>query len=594
MLIADVVNCMNEEELKKSWDKFEPRFNTSIENLIMGLFEEYREPFFDKIKIKSELINKFSKDKEVQFLVFKFIRDFTVLWNERFPDDVKLPFRIESISYSKTRLIKKQEFVSQKNKTSRNEVVNSLNLFPSADHLEIYKSSTIENSVKNNHKNTGNSINGISPTPSEKLTENITVTLLPKEIQKNLTINKLSDQLKKSNINIDTESGPIFHLPNCKVGVEFFGKINGIDRLGRKTIISDLKLPDNFGLKFDFATQTVTGQPTLDGEFDLNLQWSYVGMSGKASGICKLISNPDPRSLWKVIEPSADLPYHKLHIDKNLIRCNGFNIVAASRRGRSHEHGGSFRDDDFFIFDDAASGWSVMIVADGAGSAKNSRQGSRLAVDVAGNYLISNLSGSFGSKISDYLCGWDSDPESKKLIRTEFYLFFHKMASAAVQAIESEAKDKNVPTKEYSTTLLVAAVKRDSKNTFLATFWMGDGAIAAYGPRGIVNLMGMPDGGEFAGQTRFLDRAALGDQGFGKRVEIRRLQDVSSIIILTDGVSDPYFETDNGLADPVKWDLLWDEIKIQLIKENPEINLVDWLHFFKKGHHDDRTIAVLW
>ena len=149
MLIADVVNCMNEEELKKSWDKFEPRFNISIENLIIGLFEEYREPFFDKIKIKSELINKFSKDKGVQFLVFKFIRDFTVLWNERFPDDVKLPFRISSISDSKTRLIKKQEFVSQKNKTSRNEIVNFLNLSASADHLEIYKSSAIENSVKN-------------------------------------------------------------------------------------------------------------------------------------------------------------------------------------------------------------------------------------------------------------------------------------------------------------------------------------------------------------------------------------------------------------------------------------------------------------
>ena len=592
MLIADVVNCMNEEELKKSWDKFEPRFNISIENLIIGLFEEYREPFFDKIKIKSELINKFSKDKGVQFLVFKFIRDFTVLWNERFPDDVKLPFRISSISDSKTRLIKKQEFVSQKNKTSRNEIVNFLNLSASADHLEIYKSSAIENSVKNNHKNTGNSIHDISPTPSEKLTENITVALLPKEIQKNLTINKLSDQLKKSNI--DIESGPIFHLPNCKVGVEFFGEINGIDRLGRKIIISDLKFPDKFGLKFDFATQTVTGQPILDGEFDLNLQWSFVGMPGKASGICKLISNPDPRSLWKVIEPSADLPYHKLHIDKNLIRCNGFNIVAASRRGRSHEHGGSFRDDDFFIFDDAASGWSVMIVADGAGSAKNSRQGSRLAVDVAGNYLVSNLAGNFGSKISDYLSGWDSDTKKKKSIRTKFHYFFHEMASAAVQAIESEAKDKNVPAKEYSTTLLVAAVKKDSKNTFLATFWMGDGAIAAYGPRGIVNLMGMPDGGEFAGQTRFLDRAALGDQGFGKRVEIRCLQDVSSIILLTDGVSDPYFETDNGLADPVKWDLLWDEIKVQLIKENPENLLADWLHFFKKGHHDDRTIAVLW
>lgn len=583
---------MNEEELKKNWDKFEPIFNISIENLIIGLFDEHREPFFDKSKIKSDLINKFSKDKSAQFLVFKFIRDLTTLWNERFPDDLKLPFRIGSVLDAEARSIKYKEVVNNQNTASKIEVVNSVNSVARVEHIEIHKSSVTGDCVKNQPENIDHGISGVRINIPEELHKTVVIALLPIAMQKNLTIDKFPNKLINSNISI--ESGPVFHLPNCKVGVQFLGEINGVDKSGRKIIISDLKFPDNFGLKFDFATQTVTGQPILDGEFDLNLQWSFVGMPGKASGICKLISNPDPRSLWKVIEPSADLPYQKLHIDKNLIRCNGFNIVAASRRGRSHEHGGSFRDDDFFIFDNAASGWSVMIVADGAGSAKNSRQGSRLAVDVAGNYLVSNLAGNFGSKISDYLSGWDSDPESKKSIRTKFHYFFHEMASAAVQAIESEAKDKNVPAKEYSTTLLVAAVKKDSKNTFLATFWMGDGAIAAYGPRGIVNLMGMPDGGEFAGQTRFLDRAALGDQGFGKRVEIRCLQDVSSIILLTDGVSDPYFETDNGLVDPVKWDLLWDEIKVQLIKENPENLLADWLHFFKKGHHDDRTIAVLW
>ena len=63
---------------------------------------------------------------------------------------------------------------------------------------------------------------------------------------------------------------------------------------------------------------------------------------------------------------------------------------------------------------------------------------------------------------------------------------------------------------------------------------------------------------------------------------------------MTDGVSDPFFETDNGLADPARWDLLWNEIEAQLSDAAPEQRLLDWLHFFKPGHHDDRTIALLW
>ena len=62
---------------------------------------------------------------------------------------------------------------------------------------------------------------------------------------------------------------------------------------------------------------------------------------------------------------------------------------------------------------------------------------------------------------------------------------------------------------------------------------------------------------------------------------------------MTDGVSDPYFETDNGLSDPAKWKKLWDEIAPKLEEPEPEKALTDWLHFFNPGHHDDRTIALL-
>ena len=123
---------------------------------------------------------------------------------------------------------------------------------------------------------------------------------------------------------------------------------------------------------------------------------------------------------------------------------------------------------------------------------------------------------------------------------------------------------------------------------------MGDGAIAAYGPRGKVRLMGTPDGGEFAGQTRFLDRAALNDQGFAKRIGIGRFADLTAIFLMTDGVSDPRFETDRGLTEAHNWDALWDELQPILSGANPAPDLCEWLHFFTAGHHDDRTLAVLW
>jgi hypothetical protein len=61
------------------------------------------------------------------------------------------------------------------------------------------------------------------------------------------------------------------------------------------------------------------------------------------------IINPDPKDLWKIIEPPSNGDYYKKNTDKKLIVSDQFNLIAGSRRGRSHEHNGSFRDDDFYI-----------------------------------------------------------------------------------------------------------------------------------------------------------------------------------------------------------------------------------------------------
>lgn len=57
------------------------------------------------------------------------------------------------------------------------------------------------------------------------------------------------------------------------------------------------------------------------------------------------------------------------------------DIVAASKRGRSHAHEGKARDDDFNIYHNDSNGWYIIAVADGAGSAKYSRKGSAVACE---------------------------------------------------------------------------------------------------------------------------------------------------------------------------------------------------------------------
>jgi hypothetical protein len=385
-----------------------------------------------------------------------------------------------------------------------------------------------------------------------------------------------------------------FQAANAKAGQAYAGKIERVGAHDTPTQLRDVRLPAGLDLSFTPAGAALLGTPTQAGDHEIGFEWSDDGQTWSA-GKCILIVNPDPRSLWQVNEPAADLSYRKPHLDCQLITAPACRLAAASRRGRSHEHSGSFRDDDFFIHHDAASGWDVMIVADGAGSAPSSRWGSRLAAEAAGAHLVATLAGALGADMARLLGDWDADPAgAAKNVGEKFHYLFHDAGSLAVDAIEAEASAQGVPAKDYATTLLACAVRKQGADTFLASFWMGDGAIAAYGTRGKVRLMGAPDGGEFAGQTRFLDRAALADSSFAKRIGIGRYPELTAVILMTDGISDPRFETDNGLADAGKWDALWDDIAPCLAAQQPDQQLLAWLAFFTPGHHDDRTIAVRW
>lgn len=381
-------------------------------------------------------------------------------------------------------------------------------------------------------------------------------------------------------------------IPNARAGERFSSPVAIVLDEGQQATIRDVVFPRNIGLSFDKEHELLTGTPTESGDFELSVLWSCASYDECETKLLFIV-NPDPRSLWKVVEPPADAPYPKSHLDVAGLVRDDIRIAAASRRGRSHEHAGSFRDDDFYINHCQETGWSVMLVADGAGSAVNSREGSRITVRTAGDYLFNQLSGVKGVHLKEHITAWEGCDQQATI--NAMLHHFKQAATLAVNSIQNEAICAEQPVKTYSTTLLATVALRTDKDLFAAAFWLGDGAIGAYSPSGKVRILGNPDSGEYAGQTRFLDQSIIADPSLSGRISVGKWNDVSHLILMTDGISDPLFETDNGLRSDEKWTRLVNELTPVLTNASiaPE-RLGDWLNFFSTGNHDDRTIAVLW
>ena len=400
----------------------------------------------------------------------------------------------------------------------------------------------------------------------------------------------------KSSINPKVTKMPYFQIPNARVGLPYEAqiKVQGSDSQIVQLKAESVVLDEELGIRYDAERDTFYGTPAISGEYPIKFE--YLENNNWLAGHCTFIITADPRSLWQVNEPDAELLYPKPHTAHQLIKTDSYSIAAASRRGRSHEHAGSFRDDDFFIQSIEDTGWSILAVADGAGSANYSREGSNIAVQTSGKIIGEHIAQN-AELFEQYLQEWQQDsaaqPEksASQALYNSFYEVFSRAAMSSIEEIEKAAKHLGVSAKTFATTLLIAVVKRCGNKTFVCTFWVGDGAIAVYSPD-MMRLMGTPDGGEFAGQTRFLDKAI--NAQFDKRVSIGFFENVQAIILMSDGISDPKFETDSGLLNQQKWNQLWDEISPCLQDEQADSRLLEWMHFFSAGHHDDRTLALQW
>lgn len=341
----------------------------------------------------------------------------------------------------------------------------------------------------------------------------------------------------------------------------------------------------------------VEGTPRRAGEFPLELIFNRKGTENWTKPAIlkrdfKLLINPDPRDLWRDIPTSRNIEYYKEDLASELLECEGMTLVAASRRGRSHAHAGTPRDDDFGL--GCANGWRILAVADGAGSAQYSREGSRLACKIALHTCMGQL---VENQRLDEIFTAVRDGGEARQARNLAYAILAGAAHAARKAIYIEAKKQEREPKKYATTLLLCMAKHYPAGWFIMSFQIGDGAMAILshdGENHSATLLAEPDEGEYGGQTRFITMREIFDDNVElmRRVRIDLVRNFDAIILMTDGVSDARFATLANLRHAAMWWDLWRELK-SLREHDHGASLLNWLSFWSKGNHDDRTIAIL-
>nr|VFJ48477.1 MAG: Protein phosphatase 2C [Candidatus Kentron sp. FM]VFJ48679.1 MAG: Protein phosphatase 2C [Candidatus Kentron sp. FM]VFK08170.1 MAG: Protein phosphatase 2C [Candidatus Kentron sp. FM] len=394
-----------------------------------------------------------------------------------------------------------------------------------------------------------------------------------------------------------------FRLVNATVGRDYTDEL-GIDCPADISVTNITGLSAT-GLQYDPEKAIVKGAPAKPGEFKLSAQYRLTADpdGGSWSQDFTFIVNPDPKGLWRDIASDRSVPFWKADNEsQGKVGQKPWMLAAASRRGRSHAHVGGCRDDDFRLTSSNASGWHVLAVSDGAGSANLSREGARLAAQRASEVLADRLD-ELDARLEEAVAKWQQGREDEmadkheKVLKQSLYEAFRLAVYEPVKEIDKLAREKDQNYRDFYATVLLCAHKTIGNEQFVAGYWIGDGAMAVYAEGEYIKLLGESDGGEYAGQTRFLDGDAVSSQEkIMQRIRFDSRPEISAICLMTDGVSDPKFETDANLQNQEKWDGFWKEIKPQLDQdpERTSENLLDWLGFWSAGNHDDRTLALLY
>lgn len=418
--------------------------------------------------------------------------------------------------------------------------------------------------------------------------------------------NLKSQILQIFNMNKDKEEfkeAQIF-IPNANVKKEFNFCFDST--LFPKIQINNIKNLDLVGLQFDAEKACIFGVPTIANQIDIEIEFFSKEDENFEIEIKKIpfIVNADPKDLWMNKPSPKDSRFFK---EENVTYSSQFldkKIVIASKRGRSHAHEGTFRDDDFVV-KSLPNDWSVVAVADGAGSAKFARAGSKFVTEnIIESFNNEAFLQSLSSEIISYFNENNSD-ETKIKSKTFVINSLYKNVKQLHEALNQFAISEEINIKDLHTTLIFALVKKFDFGYVVLSFGVGDCPINIISKdENDVQLLNFLDVGEFSGGTRFITMPDIfGRPDMVDRFGLNCFQDFSKLILMTDGIYDPKFVVESKLENLESWkDFLKDldgenedNAKVDFVEDkNIESQLSDWMDFWSKGNHDDRTLAIIY
>ena len=297
---------------------------------------------------------------------------------------------------------------------------------------------------------------------------------------------------------------------------------------------------------------------------------------------------------WKVLEPEDQSDPVEHEVCEIADRNEQWKIMAASVRGKLHAHKALWREDAYAYgwVDD----WTMIVVSDGAGSAKLSRIGARIACDES------------MKELENLLRGWtpavdeNGIPPEAELLRLRSFLIM--AARNALDGVTREAQTRDISVRLMHATLLLMVHIPLGENDMVAAIQVGDGAIGIYSKDGSCTLLGVADHGEYSSETRFLTTPHI-EREFEQRVLFSFKKDILCLAAMCDGVSDDFFPENKRLielfeGDPIPGMETKDGEPVrgvmhQVVRDPQDGQaLRDWLRYEKKASSDDRTLVLMY
>lgn len=412
------------------------------------------------------------------------------------------------------------------------------------------------------------------------------------KIMQEATIYKEKEEFKEAHFMIKNA--------NSKQAYEFVFDMEKFPNITIKSI-SNL---ENIGLTFE--NNVIKGIPAISNTFDLDIAFFHLNDEKNIDiKTVQLFVNADPKDLWKNIPSPENAIFYKPEESSHKGIFLDKKIVIASKRGRSHAHEATFRDDDFAV-DQLSAEWNIISVSDGAGSAKMARYGSQLSTQSINDFFKNEEVLNEIEKNSILI--YNPSEETSKEIETEakqnIIRLLYKGVLNVYHLLNETAKEHSFSIKDLHATLIFTLVKKFDFGYVILSFGVGDCPINVINPEFTeVKLLNQMDVGEFGGGTRFITMKEIFNDQISSRFGINCVKDFSKLVLMTDGIYDPKFVTENKLENLESWKSFFHDLDgnnedgMKVDFENDETidqQLLEWTDFWSKGNHDDRTLAIIY